>query len=76
MMVWRYPKTDKLRGKDDAIMSGSDNEHQGEIKCENPQDDTKYIVFKEELFKSLCQHASNKQRQVTQICFPSYFYIF
>ena len=35
---------------DDSNMSGLDNEHQGEIKCEKPQDDTKYIVFKQKLF--------------------------
>ena len=52
-------------------MSGSDNEHQGEIKCEKPQADTKYIVFKQELFKFLkycpeCGTAVIKRNQSTQ----------
>ena len=42
----------KQEDSDDSNMSGSDNEHQREIKYEKPRDDTKYIVFKEELFKS------------------------
>ena len=52
-------------------MSGSDNEHQGEIKCEKPQDDTKYIVFKKELFKLFkycpeCGAALIKRNQSTK----------
>ena len=52
-------------------MSGSDNEHQGETKCEKPQDDTKYIVFKQELFKLFkycpeCGAVVIKRNQSTQ----------
>ena len=52
-------------------MSGSDNEHQGEIKCENPQADTKYIVFKQKLFNFFkycpeCGTAVIKRNQSTQ----------
>ena len=52
-------------------MSGSDNEHQGETKCKKSQDDTKYIVFKQELFKLFkycpeCGAAVIKRNQSTQ----------
>ena len=33
------------------------------------------IIITSIVIKSQCQHESNKQRQVTRICFPSYFYI-
>ena len=34
------------------------------------------IIITSIVIKSQCQHESNKQQQVTQICFPSYFRIF
>ena len=61
----------KQEDSDDSNMSGSDNKHQGETKCEKPQDDTKYIVFKQELFKLFkycpeCGAAVIKRNQSTQ----------
>nr|XP_058953736.1 THAP domain-containing protein 3-like [Pocillopora verrucosa] len=61
----------KQEDSDDSNLSGSDNEHQGETKCEKPQDDTKYIVFKQELFKLFkycpeCGAVVIKRNQSTQ----------
>ncbi|XP_027055808.1 uncharacterized protein LOC113682826 [Pocillopora damicornis] len=61
----------KQEDSDDSNLSGSDNEHQGETKWEKPQDDTKYIVFKQELFKLFkycpeCGAVVIKRNQSTQ----------
>ena len=73
-MVFTFPQNKKIqmiRTCQDQTTSGWDNEHQGEIKGEKPQDDTKYIIFKQELFKFFkycpeCGAAVIKRNQSTQ----------
>ena len=56
---------------DDSNVSGSEDEKEGKLKPLNPQDDTKFVVFKQELFKLFtrcpdCGAVVIKKEQSTQ----------
>ena len=59
---------------DDSNVSGSEDEEEDKLKPLNPQDDTKFVVFKQELFKlsrealtvvQLSQRRSNPPRELS-----------
>ena len=63
------PKSENL--SDDSNMSEPEDEDEGKAKFLKPQDDTKYIVFKQELFKLFkfcpeCGATVTKKHQSTQ----------